>query len=189
MDELRTDFTRPERNTMIANLRDEYGDREFSEELINLELQDLWRKGCHHLESMCFMPSCRENNGHCPLDDWEKQHPEYKDDAIAKRLKELRDELRKEARAEHERYLLEKGWIKVQRKQRNDGELSKSQPLLYLPGSEKLKADLCEAIANWKNMWGCYFYLAKIDLNAKSGVILKLHVEQGDDYEIWEIIK
>ena len=42
-EKLRTDFTADERNTIISGLRDEYGDREFSEELILLECQDLWR--------------------------------------------------------------------------------------------------------------------------------------------------
>ena len=96
-DELRTDFTKAERDTIIRELRDEYGDREFSEELILLDGQDLWRKGCHNFSSMDDCRGCecsRMNGGHCPLEDWEKRHPEYKDDALAKRLKELKDELR-----------------------------------------------------------------------------------------------
>jgi len=96
-EELRTDFTRAEHETIIAFLRDEYGDREFSEELVLLDCQDLWRKGCHNFASMDDCRGCecsRMNGGHCPLEDWEKHHPEYKDDALAKRLKELKDELR-----------------------------------------------------------------------------------------------
>ena len=96
-DELRTDFTKAERDTVINCLRDEYGDHEFSEELVLLDCQDLWRKGCHNFSSMDDCRGCEcshMNGGHCPLEDWEKRHPEYKDDALAKRLKELKDELR-----------------------------------------------------------------------------------------------
>ena len=186
-DELRTDFTRAERETIIRRLRDEYGDREFSDELILLECQDIWRKGCHNLESGTECHGCGPN-GECGLIDWEKRHPEYKDDAIAKRLKELRDEVAGVQRAEITKRLLEKGYVKVQTKRYIDGKLSESRPLLYLPGEDKLKLAIVDAIANWKNMLGCYFDLAKIDLNAKSGVILELRAEQGDEYEIWEII-
>ena len=93
-DELRTDFTYVERGVIIDSLRDEYGDRDFPEELILLECQDMWRKGCHHLENGTDCRGCGPN-GECGLIDWEKRHPEYKDDALAKRLKELRDEVAK----------------------------------------------------------------------------------------------
>ena len=185
--ELRTDFTAAERNTIIAGLRDEYGDREFSEELILLECQDMWRKGCHNLESGTECHGCGPN-GECGLIDWEKRHPEYKDDALAKRLKELRDELRGIQRAEIEKSLLAKGYVKVQWSQWNDGELIKSDVMLYQPGSKDLMAAVAEAVENWKNMWAEDFMLQYMNLNAKSGKIMDLRTEYGDEYEIWEIL-
>ena len=185
--ELRTNFTKAERDTIIWGLRDEFGDRKFSEELILLECQDVWRKGCHNLENSTECHGCGPN-GECGLIDWEKRNPEYKDDALAKRLKELRDELRAKQHAEIEKRLLEEGYVKVQRKQFNDGELFEGPTKLYQPGSKDLKADIAEAIENWKNMWDPYFVLAKINLNAKEGVILDLRVDQGDEYETWEIV-
>ena len=127
-------------------------------------------------------------NGECGLIDWEKRHPEYKDDALANRLKELRDELRDEQRTEIEKNLLAKGYVKVQWKQWNDGELLKSDVHLYLPGSRDLKVAIAEAIENWKNMWGEDFMLQYMNLNAKSGKIMDLRTEYGDEYEIWEIV-
>lgn len=185
--ELRTDFTTAERNTIIAGLRDEYGDREFSEELILLECQDMWRKGCHNLESGTECHGCGPN-GECGLIDWEKRHPEYKDDALAKRLKELRDEVAGVQRAEITKRLLEKGYVKVQWSQWNDGEMIKSDVMLYQPGSKDLMAAIAEAVENWKNMWAEDFMLQYMNLNAKSGKIMDLRTEYGDEYEIWEIL-
>lgn len=91
--ELLANFTQAERETIIAGLRDEFGNRKFSDELVTLECQDLWRKGCHNLVHCDDCRGCGPN-GECGLLDWEKRHPEYKDDALAKRLKELKDELR-----------------------------------------------------------------------------------------------
>lgn len=189
-DELRTDFTRAERETIIAGLRDEYGDREFSDELILLECQDMWRKGCHSLEDTedCRGCTCCSDMSECPVMTWEKRHPEYKDDALAKRLKELRDELRAKQSAEIEKSLLAKGYVKVQWSQFNDGEMIKSDVKLYQPGSKDLKADLIDAVENWKNMWGEDFMLPYIKLDATEGKLLDLRTEYGDEYEIWEIV-
>lgn len=183
---LRTDFTSAERNTIIQSLRDEYGDQEFSDELILLECQDLWRKGCHCLETECFMPAC-EDNGGCGLFDWEKRNPEYKDDALAKRLKELRDEAARIQDAEITKSLLAKGYVKVQWKQWNDGEMLKSDVKLYQPGSKDLKADLMEAVENWSHMVGEDAIVKSVNLNTKSGTILELGASHGE-FEIWEII-
>lgn len=194
-DELRTNFTTDERETIVRQLRDEYGDREFSEELILLECQDLWRKGCHNLEHCDDCRGCGKTGydvgSNCSLIFWEKRHPEYKDDEIAKRLKALRDELRGIQSKEIEKSLLSKGYVKVQWKQWNDDELIKSDVKLYQPGSKDLKADIAEAVENWKNMWGKDFVLKHIDLNAKSGTLLDLRIYGNDDeaYEIWEIIE
>ena len=82
----------------------------------------------------------------------------------------------------------DKEYVKVQWKQWNDGEMIKSDVKLYQPGSKELKADIADAIENWKGMWDPYFVLAKIALNAKEGVILDLRVDQSDEYEVWEIV-
>jgi len=185
--ELRTDFTAAERKTVINNLRDEYGDQEFSDELVLLECQDLWRKGCHCLETECFTPACDAKGG-CGLNGWEERNPEYKNDALAKRLKELRDQVAGVQRAEITRRLLEKGYVKVQWKQWNDGEMTKSEVKLYQPGSKDLMAALAEAVENWKNMWGEDFMLQYMNLKATSGKLMDLRTEYGDEYEVWEII-
>lgn len=190
--ELRTDFTTDERNTIIAGLRDEYGDREFSEELILLECQDLWRKGCHNLEHCDDCRGCGKTGydvgSNCGLLDWEKRHPEYKDDELAKRLKELRDEVAGVQREDITKRLIEKGYVKVQWSQFNDGEMTKSDVKLYQPGSKDLKADLMDAVENWNNMMGDQALVRYVDLNATSGKILDLRTEYGDEYEIWEIV-
>lgn len=189
--ELRTYFTKAERDTIIRSLRDEYGDREFSDEFVLLECQDLWRKGCHNLEDTEDCRGCEcsyMNGGHCPLEDWEKRNPEYKDDAIAKRLKELKAELRAEQSADIEKRLLEKGYVKVQCTQRNDGEITKSDVKLYQRGSKDLKAAIAEAVENWKDMWGEDFMLQYMNLNAACGKLVDLRTEYGDEYEVWEII-
>lgn len=102
-DELRTDFTADERNTIIQSLRDEYGNREFSDELVLLECQDLWRKGCHNLEHCDDCRGCGKTGydvgSNCRLLDWEKRHPEYADDELAKRIKALKNKLRDEFNA------------------------------------------------------------------------------------------
>lgn len=188
--ELRTDFTAAERNTIIEGLRDEYGDREFSDELILLECQDMWRKGCHNLEETEDCRGCMycSVTNECPVMNWEKRHPEYKDDALAKRLKELRNEVAGIQREEIKKRLLEKGYVEVQCTQLNDGELTKSDVKLYQPGSKDLMVAIAEAIENWKNMWGEYFILKYINLNASCGKLVDLRTEYGNEYEIWEIV-
>lgn len=190
MDNLRTDFTNDERNTIISSLRDEFGDRKFSDELILLECQDIWRKGCHNLKHGEDCRDCQTGGVCCGLLYWEKRHPEYKDDEIAKRLKALRDELRGIQNKEIEKSLLSEGYVKVQWKQLVDNEVLTSEVKMLLPGSNDLKAEVADAIENWKNMWGEDFVLKHIDLNAKSGTLLDLRVFGNEDeaYEIWEII-
>ncbi len=65
------------------------------QELVELRVEDLNRKGC--VPETFEGPDCRGcgacGNGHCPLEDWDKRHPEYKDDDIAKRIKALEMEL------------------------------------------------------------------------------------------------
>ena len=185
-EELRTDFTAAERNTIINGLRDEYGDREFSDELVLLEMQDLWRKGCHHLDKGEDCHGCGPN-GECGLIDWEKRHPEYKDDALAKRLKELKDELRSIQNTEIEQSLLSKGYVKVNKFTWLAGHDQVKQVKLYMPGSRDLMADAAEEIERWKAKCGHDFRLTAIDLSAKSGTLLRLTSASNNDLVAWEI--
>jgi len=82
----------------------------------------------------------------------------------------------------------EQGYVKVQWKQWNDGEMIKSDVKLYQPGSKDLMAAIAEAVENWKNMWAEDFMLQYMNLNATSGKIMDLRTEYGDEYEIWEIV-
>ena len=100
----------------------------------------------------------------------------------------MSEKLRTDFTNEIVKKLLAKGYVKVQRKQWNDGKMFKSDVKLYLPGSKDLKADIADAIENWKNMWGEYFMLQYIKLNATRGKIMDLRTENGDEYEIWEIV-
>lgn len=65
--------------------------REYAE----LFTEDLIRKGC--IPETYEGPECRGCascvDGHCPLEDWEKRHPEFKDDELAKKIKALETEL------------------------------------------------------------------------------------------------
>ena len=176
-------FTFDERKHVIDMLKDEYGNREFSDELVTLMCQDLWRKGCHHLD-LSYCRGCSD----CQINNWEKLHPEYKDDELAKRLKELEDVLRAIKRREREENLLAKGYVKVQWKQWNDGKLTTSNVKLLKPGSNDLMVEIAKAIENWKCMFGPFFDLSSINLLAKEGTILELRADQGDEYEIWEIV-
>lgn len=82
----------------------------------------------------------------------------------------------------------EQGYVKVQWKQWNDGEMTKSDVKLYQPGSKDLKAAIVEAVENWKDMWGEDFKLQYMNLNAPCGKLVDLRTEYGDEYEIWEIV-
>ena len=65
--------------------------REYAE----LFTEDLNRKGC--IPETYEGPECRRCEScigdKCPLEDWEKRHPEYKDDELAKKIKTLETEL------------------------------------------------------------------------------------------------
>lgn len=61
-----------------------------SRELAILELEDAARKGC--LLEQNYSDSCLGCSafkaGKCPMDDWEKRHPEFRDDELARKIKE-----------------------------------------------------------------------------------------------------
>lgn len=60
-------------------------------ELAILELKDLKRKGCtcESIGRECMGCSAKESNHTCPMNDWEKRHPEYANDELAMKIKVL----------------------------------------------------------------------------------------------------
>ena len=139
MDELRADFTDNEKHTIINSLKDEYGDQKFSDELVLLECQDLWRKGCHHIDKECSN-QCDD----CPLCTWEKRNPEYKDDELAKRLKELRAEARGVQKAEIAKRLAEerkKNGIRLMHSFVTNEQVAKAKQVLIDNGIEEDEAE------------------------------------------------
>jgi hypothetical protein len=60
----------------------------YSEELAELDLMDLKRKGCINLSGNC--DTCQLNYLICPMSDWEKRHPEYAKDELAMRIRNFK---------------------------------------------------------------------------------------------------
>lgn len=56
----------------------------YAHELAELQLKDLQRKGCTLEGPDCRGCSCM--GGQCPLNDWEKRHPEYANDELAHKI-------------------------------------------------------------------------------------------------------
>lgn len=83
-------FSESRIQTMIAELRDEYGPEIATRELALLELEDMERKGCTH-ESASKFDECRDcpNSEKCPVLDWQKRHPEYANDELAMKIRIL----------------------------------------------------------------------------------------------------
>lgn len=84
------DFTENQIQQMMTTLKWEYGIDNNTRELAILELEDLKRKGC----TLEHIGECRGNcsackGDYCPLNDWEKRHPEYANDELAMRIKIL----------------------------------------------------------------------------------------------------
>ena len=88
---------------MIRENRQEYGfdlPEDEARELAELQLEDLKRKGCI-LENIgeCRGCSATENGSECPLCDWEKRHPEYANDELARKIKALENKARDQLKA------------------------------------------------------------------------------------------
>lgn len=85
-----TNFSESRIQTMLNELKDEFGPDIATRELAILELEDLERKGCTH-ESANKFDQCRDcpNSEKCPILDWEKRHPEYASDELAMKIKVL----------------------------------------------------------------------------------------------------
>ena len=89
---------------MVRENRQEYGinlPEDEAQELAELQLEDLKRKGCT-LENIgeCHGCSATKNGSKCPLCDWEKRHPEYADDELARKIKALENKARDQFKAE-----------------------------------------------------------------------------------------
>lgn len=83
-------FSESRIQTMLNELKDEFGPDIATRELAILELEDIERKGCTH-ESANKFDQCRDcpNSEKCPVLDWEKRHPEYANDELAMKIKVL----------------------------------------------------------------------------------------------------
>ena len=83
-------FSEARIQSMITELKDEYGPEIATRELALLELEDMARKGCAH-ESANRFDQCRDcpNSEKCPVLDWQKRHPEYANDELAMKIKVL----------------------------------------------------------------------------------------------------
>ena len=83
-------FSESRIQTMLSELKDEFGPDIATRELAILELEDLERKGCTH-ESDNTFDQCYgcPNSEKCPLLDWQKRHPEYANDELAMKIKVL----------------------------------------------------------------------------------------------------
>lgn len=65
----------------------EYGvPDDLSFQLAELEYEDMKRKGCLCETAHCY--ECRMF-AKCPMHDWEKRHPEYVNDDLAMKIREL----------------------------------------------------------------------------------------------------
>ena len=83
-------FTEPQIQGMIKALRDDMG-YSATRELAILELEDMKRKGCllERTDGYCISCSEMANGSECPMNDWDKRHPEYKNDELATKIKIL----------------------------------------------------------------------------------------------------
>ena len=83
-------FSESRIQSMIVELRDEFGPDIATRELALLELEDMERKGCSH-ESANKFDQCRDcpNSEKCPVLDWQKRHPEYANDELATKIRIL----------------------------------------------------------------------------------------------------
>ncbi len=83
-------FSETRIQSMITELRDEFGPDIATRELAILELEDMERKGCTH-ESANTFDQCRDcpKSEKCPVLDWQKRHPEYANDELATKIRIL----------------------------------------------------------------------------------------------------
>ena len=91
---------------LMQENRDEYGinlPENEARELAELQLKDLERKGCNSEAGECY--GCKLM-GNCPLNSWEKTHPEYVNDELAQRIKTLENKAYDEWKAKRQAVVL-----------------------------------------------------------------------------------
>lgn len=84
------DFSEKLIQSTLKALKDDMGYLA-TRELAILELEDMKRKGCllERADGYCIGCSAVANGGECPMNDWEKRHPEYANDELAMKIKVL----------------------------------------------------------------------------------------------------
>ena len=83
-------FSESEIQSILSELRDDYGPEIATRELAILVLEDLRRKGCTHESTSKYAQCCDcPDFERCPALDWEKRHPEYANDELAIKIKVL----------------------------------------------------------------------------------------------------
>ena len=83
-------FSESEIQSMLSELRDDYGPEIATRELAILALEDLRRKGCTHESTSKYAQCCDcPNFEKCPALDWATRLPEYANDELAMKIKVL----------------------------------------------------------------------------------------------------
>ena len=85
------EFTEAQIRGMLNSLRDDFPEEIATRELAVLKLEDLARKGClleNEYSDSCLGCSAF-TKGECPMNDWQKRHPEYADDELTMKIKVL----------------------------------------------------------------------------------------------------
>lgn len=85
------DFSEKLIQSTIKSLKEDCGFSAATRELAILELEDMQRKGCllERADGYCIGCSATVNGGECPMNGWEKRHPEYANDELAMKIKVL----------------------------------------------------------------------------------------------------
>ena len=85
------DFSEKLIQSTIKSLKEDCGLSVVTRELAILELEDMQRKGCllERADGYCIGCSATANGGECPMNGWEKRHPEYANDELAMKIKVL----------------------------------------------------------------------------------------------------
>lgn len=74
-----------------TEFKDEFG-IDATDELIELHLKDLERKGCA-IEYGPYCLCCPQNGKQCMLVNWEQRNPEFKGDDLEQKIRKLEKEL------------------------------------------------------------------------------------------------
>ena len=144
------DFTESQIQGMLKSLRDDVG-YPATRELAILELEDMKRKGCtcESIGHECIGCSAIAGGAKCPMDDWQKRHPEYANDELAMKIK-----------------VLEAGGEEAYREKQK-----RQEELLKKAKEEKSKATDTDRVEACRHLLGLY---GKNKLSATAGGLLDL---------------